>query len=615
MAYKATIISPLCSLTLVPAIEVNDEVMGDDIFLGHDTLSNRLPYQQNYMRKKYTQKVALGDGIVLQFHTTAAAIDVNASITDCEGNSIFVLDVSYIDKGVYKGYDNKGNTVAYNTLQYNFRFSDYFDENDEGLYRVAIEIDYDGINTAAFRSEVIDLKEEHEGTERLEYTCDTNRLETLFEQHSTGFGRRFPFKIGAIEPKREESDFISQAQRMVKVTSYAYNLYEFYFENLTDFEVNALNYILACDKFCVNTQTFITNEEIELPTRDGITPLYQASVTVRDAELNQGITYVGTDTIVLFDRPYPFNVFFNVMEDGFSRIAVVPDARVFESDGDIDGFAADLNAGLKLQQGLKGTFSRSGTSLRYTNGQGENYRVSNENVIATKKIEMTVETFSASQQYRFQHRQFYCAVDWGDGSPMVANNFGFNSSYHIEQHTYSAENTYTATFWWAPNNVAGTPIEGTGLKFQPPFNPNGGADYSVLKNLVGYGNAYKLKELFIFYADFSGVTINTDWVKDAYMVLEQMQIISCNMDDYDFTSLNLNGTLKWSVLRAVNFGANALPVANVNNILVVLSNKLTYPTPAKNIFIKNQTPPAPPSGNGILAKNKMLAAGWVVQTD
>ena len=618
MAFKTTIISPLSSLTLVPAITEGDDIVGDDIFLGHDTLTNRLPYNQNDMRVKHWQKVAIADPVVLQFHTTAAVADVTAFITQCDGTDIFELDLSYAVEEIYSTYDNDGDTVRLNTLQYNFRFGDYFDATDEGTYRVEINIDYDGITTASFRSEIVNLKVEHPDTELLYYACELNRLDTLFEQFSTGFARRFNFKIGQIQPEREESDFISQPQKMVKVTSYPYNMYEFEFKDVTDYDMQALNYIFACDKFRINTQVFITNENIDFE-QTGQTPFYQATITVRDAELNQNFSYQAADTIVLFDSlgAYPFNVFFNVMDDGFSRIAVVPDPIVFESVGDIDTFVDELNNVLKPQQGLTGTFSRVDDSVRYTNGFNEKYvPVGAENVLTTRRVVCTVEIFSAVQTFQLQQREFYSCIDWGDGSPLVAINYALNSTNYVNSsHAYATTGTYTLTFWWANNNVAGVPLQGTGLKFQPITPPNGGANGPLLTNIVCDNFAERLREFSVFYADFTGVTINTTWLKESYNYLELFNIIACNMDSFLFTSFNLVAGRKWNVLRSINMGTNKLTQSNVNAILVALNNNLKYPVPAKTIYTKGQTPPATPSGNGLLAKNNMVGAGWNVQTD
>lgn len=64
--------------------------------------------------------------------------------------------------------------------------------------------------------------------------------------------------------------------------------------------------------------------------------------------------------------------------------------------------------------------------------------------------------------------------------------------------------------------------------------------------------------------------------------------------------------------EGLGFSNNALPSSQVNTLL----NKFLTVTPAKKfIYLNNQTPPAPPTGQGIIDKQTLINAGNNVTTD
>ena len=66
-------------------------------------------------------------------------------------------------------------------------------------------------------------------------------------------------------------------------------------------------------------------------------------------------------------------------------------------------------------------------------------------------------------------------------------------------------------------------------------------------------------------------------------------------------------------LKNVSFNNNALPSNQVNSLL----NKMLTVTPSngKNIMLQNQTPAAPPTGQGIIDKSSLISQGNIVTTD
>jgi hypothetical protein len=78
-----------------------------------------------------------------------------------------------------------------------------------------------------------------------------------------------------------------------------------------------------------------------------------------------------------------------------------------------------------------------------------------------------------------------------------------------------------------------------------------------------------------------------------------------------FSSLNYLGPINYSY--EINLQYNALPSTVINGIL----NKLLTVMPAtgKNISLGGQTPPAPPTGQGITDKTTLINAGNNVSTD
>jgi hypothetical protein len=60
--------------------------------------------------------------------------------------------------------------------------------------------------------------------------------------------------------------------------------------------------------------------------------------------------------------------------------------------------------------------------------------------------------------------------------------------------------------------------------------------------------------------------------------------------------------------------SNSLPSSQINSILAMIVSWGSTPN-LNFIYIQSQTPPAPPTGNGITDKATLIAAGKYVVTD
>lgn len=78
-------------------------------------------------------------------------------------------------------------------------------------------------------------------------------------------------------------------------------------------------------------------------------------------------------------------------------------------------------------------------------------------------------------------------------------------------------------------------------------------------------------------------------------------------------SINIASFQNFTGFKNVSFNNNALPSNQVNSLL----NKMLTVTPSngKNIRLQNQTPTAPPTGQGIIDKSTLISQGNTVTTD
>jgi hypothetical protein len=89
--------------------------------------------------------------------------------------------------------------------------------------------------------------------------------------------------------------------------------------------------------------------------------------------------------------------------------------------------------------------------------------------------------------------------------------------------------------------------------------------------------------------------------------------VSSSLGIQENSSLKSFGLPSLSSCKSIYLNSNALPSSQINAML----NKFLTVTPAstKSIDLGNQTPPAPPTGQGIIDKQTLLTAGNSVATD
>lgn len=602
MAYRNTVLSPLNSITLVPTTN-------NDIFIGKDWLSERLPFQVYDRETRRAQLVNLADPITFQIHSTADYNDVSVVLFDCKGIQLFEITSTYGTgtQPVLKFYDPQGNLVPHSTNQYNFRLNEYLPNDTDDFFYIQAECRYDLTTKVTFISEPLYVKLEHEDTELLEYQCTENRLETIFEQFNTGFARRFPFQILDIDTESEDSDFVLQNQQLIKVTSYPYLTHTFRFKKITDYELDALNFIKSCDKFRVNTQVFVSSEQIE-KERSGNDPLYDATLVVRDGDIMQRMSFPASETInVIVEPVYPFVTFSVIMDDGYNPI-LISEKEKFESLADLEDLRDYLNNVIIPQQGLKGEFDIDSGILRYLNGIGETYQVS-EYITANRNFATEFTTTQNNRAMKVQLREFYVLIDFGDGSPYYVNNFAIYPTYQTVTHNYQLADVYTVTIWYTNNRVGGFPSEGTGI-----ILPVQAADVE-LTDWSHIGQMNKMKQFNVLDGDLTGKTMSCEFLLGSYQTLEQLSIVQAKLEDIDSGSISPTGALRWLKLTSVQFTRNILNQTNVDNILISMVNNLTLSLKGY-VGTKFQTPAAPPSNpTGLGRKNTLINAGWTVDTD
>lgn len=103
----------------------------------------------------------------------------------------------------------------------------------------------------------------------------------------------------------------------------------------------------------------------------------------------------------------------------------------------------------------------------------------------------------------------------------------------------------------------------------------------------------------LFYVDFEFSTL--------VLTGFHLEFLSSNIYDHDLTNISA------AEIQYLNFDTNRYPTSKVNEILAIC---VSYGvTNTGGLFIPNQVPTAPPSGQGITDKNTLLANNWTVITD
>lgn len=590
------IFSPLNSISFVPT-------SNEDAFINGDWLKNRLPYHTYNRQVNKYQLVQFGDIITVEVHLSfdLTAFPPLLSIFSCESSTTPIATVSVAApyQSIYNTRDINGNIEYFSTFLYIFRIGDY--TTTEGLYYIRGRFTFGDIQTT-YISEPLHCKAIHNNTQFLRYAISENRLETIVEGFNVDFGRRFKLKVDDMTPERSESDFILDNQQLIKVSSYPYNTTKLLFDEVADYELDALNRIFACDRFKIGNKVFVTNEQIE-KSRSGNDPLYRATIEVRDADLLQPFSFVGTQTVVFFQfTSYPFMLYYAFMQDGYNSFSS-PNNIEIANLAALTALVADMNV-TASNIGMAGEFVINGNGVDYQNAIGEQFGTA-EYQVAQKRWEIDVTIGGLDLGFIIELQNFYSVVDWGDGTTQRLDPPSFN--YARLSHTYEDAGAYMVKIWHKTNPFIGNP-EGTGLRI------NVGNTSAKVNSLVNVnGSSPNLQEFVLDYPDIEGGTLDLTWLQQSKANLQSVVVIRGGVSVITATAFDLPGTQVWDKLKTVYFNNNELSTGNANDLMVTLRNNLFIPLRGI-VNLKNQTPAAPMVA-GSTAKNTLINAGWSVQTD
>ena len=189
--------------------------------------------------------------------------------------------------------------------------------------------------------------------------------------------------------------------------------------------------------------------------------------------------------------------------------------------------------------------------------------------------------------YSISGSPFDVTVEWGDGN---STNYT-GSNYYNTTYTYAGYDTYIVTVLPSTTNI------------NIAFGPNLAIGGVILRQLINL-NAITLSQLNIVSNTINASTLD----------LTGLDQTVANRDLY--LSQNNLGTI---LLPLGNTGINRfeahLQYLTSSSVNYILDNILNYGNGPDTILLYGQTPPAPPTGQGIIDKAALIAMGWIVNTD
>jgi len=173
--------------------------------------------------------------------------------------------------------------------------------------------------------------------------------------------------------------------------------------------------------------------------------------------------------------------------------------------------------------------------------------------------------------------------------------------------SYSLTNV---TINWGDGNIETvevSPVEFSSNQFQFSHTYNSNGNYNIK-----FSNASELR--FIFNNDLGNPQIITNKFT-SFKINKLTKLQSIALYSTSLTSLDISGLNQ--LYNLIILKSN-LSTDSVNNILETFNSFGTYgntQSQTGSIYLNDQDPLAPPSGNGITAKNELLSRSWDVQTD
>jgi hypothetical protein len=189
--------------------------------------------------------------------------------------------------------------------------------------------------------------------------------------------------------------------------------------------------------------------------------------------------------------------------------------------------------------------------------------------------------------YSISGSVFDVTVDWGDGN--LTNYTGLN--YYNTTYTYPGNDIYIITVIPSTTDI------------NISFGPNLAAGGTQIRQFINL-NAITLSQLNVV-----GNTINASTLD-----LTGLDQTVANRDLY-LSQNNLSSILLPLGNTGINRFEGHLQYLTSSSVNYILDNILNYGNGPDTILLYGQTPPAPPTGQGIIDKAALIAMGWTVNTD
>lgn len=205
---------------------------------------------------------------------------------------------------------------------------------------------------------------------------------------------------------------------------------------------------------------------------------------------------------------------------------------------------------------------------------------------------------------------FNLTVDWGDGNAETHTNF----ANYICTHTYSTNNIFTIRI--TVNDISIPTI----LAINNDFTGDGNEMTSIsnLSKLINlkwlYMERNRLSPALIdsikLPAGLTDLGLGGNYLGNYNPVNLPSTLVYLDLDNNDLTSLLLDNLP--AHLRFCDFHNNKFSSSEVNNILMHFDNSGVT---EGQLFLIDQTPGAPPGGDGLTAKSSLELKEWEVTTD
>lgn len=227
----------------------------------------------------------------------------------------------------------------------------------------------------------------------------------------------------------------------------------------------------------------------------------------------------------------------------------------------------------------------------------------------------TVRNTVAGSRHGFQIANsdsihFTITIDWGDGN---TNEYKSYAGY-VCSHTYSTNNAFNVKILINDISIP------TSLAINNNFRETG----NLMTSITGVSKLANLKKLYVEWNQLPAALIDTiklpvgltdlglggNYLGSYNPVNLPSTLVYLDLRYNDLTSLPLNNFP--AHLRFCNFNNNKFSSSEVNAMLVHFDNSGVV---NGQLYLAGETPAAPPSGDGLSAKDSLALKNWAVTTD